>query len=99
MAAFNQLFGVVLIHIEALGLYIGAIAAVLIGAFVPLYTEPFKGIIQILQRLIVITLAVGIFHPQDKGASLRPGEKIVEKGGSYTTDVLQTGRRRGIPYT
>ena len=63
VAALDQLFGVFFIEIEALGLHVGSVAAVFIGALVPADAEPFEGVVQILQRFIVITLAIGIFYP------------------------------------
>jgi hypothetical protein len=52
-----------------------------IRAFIPLYAEPFKGIVEVLYKSLVKAGAVGILKAEEEFPSPGLCEEIVKKGG------------------
>ncbi len=74
----HELLGVLLIDIESFGLHIRTIGTAHYRALIPFDSEPFESVVEILERLLGITLPVGVFYAENELTSHRLGEKVVE---------------------
>ena len=61
--------------IKPFGLNIGAEISALVRTLVPINPEPAEGVVKILQRLVAVTLTVGVFNPENKFTALTSSQK------------------------
>ena len=88
LSVFYKLLGIFFIEFKALRLDIRTIRSTNNRTFVPFNTSPVQCVIEILEGFIGIALTVCVLNAEDELSAHRFGEKIIEKCGSYTADVL-----------
>src|SRR6476660_8560912 len=88
-----------LIDVITLALKIGPEIAAMLRALIPLHTTPAQAIVNCLGRLDGVARLIGIFDPEDKGATGVVREEPVEKRRACATDVEEAGGRWRKPNT
>jgi hypothetical protein len=86
--SFHQFFRMFTVQSGPFGLEIGSIGPSHPRSFVPLNTQPFEGIVNVLQGSRIVPFPIGILYPQDEGAPGRPGKEIVKQSGPHPPYVL-----------
>ena len=88
LSVFYKLFGIFFVEFKALRLDIRTVWSSYNRTFVPFDSKPVQCIVEILEGFIGIALTVCVLNAEDELSAHRFGEKIIEKCGSYTADVL-----------
>ena len=90
-----QDFQIPLVDGSALALVVGAVVPAFLRALVPFEPEPAKSFVNASDRLLVVTLAVGILNAQNERAAGVTGMEPVEEGGAGPADMKEAGWRGG----
>jgi hypothetical protein len=92
----HQFFGVAAVQFKALGLDIGRGRPSDIRSLIPVYTQPRKGIVEILYEALVGPGPVCILQAEDEFPASGSCEKIIKQRGPHAPDMLETCRRRRV---
>ena len=75
------------VEVAALALPVGTVGTRFRGAFVGRNTAPSEGLFYVGFGAVYKPCAVGVFNPQDEGATVSAGEQPVVKGRAYAPHV------------
>ena len=76
-----------LVDVFPLALTVGTIRPSLVGTLIPIEPQPTQVRHQLIQKLILAALPVGILGAQQEAATEVPGEQEIEQRGSYISQV------------
>ena len=82
------------IDFHTVGLAIWSIWPAHIGAFVPVQTEPLEIGDELIFKTSFAAFDVGVFDPQDDGATMAAGEEPIEQSSTRIAHMKLAGRRR-----
>ncbi len=91
----DELLGVLLVNILALGLPVGAVVAAKARPFVRLHTQPFQGVDNVFLRPGHVARLVGVLNAQDESATVLAGQEVIVQSGAYPADMKRTGGAGG----
>ena len=91
----HELLEVAVVDILALALEVGGIVAAFAFAFIPIKPQPAHTGEDSFHGIFNVAFLVGVFDAEHESATHLAGEKVVEKGGTGTTDVQVAGGRGG----
>ena len=94
----EQSFCVCAIDLEPVGLPVGTVVAAYVGAFVPIETEPFQVIDELIFKTRFAAIDISVFDAEHHGAALLAGEEPIEKSGAGVANVQMAGWRWSKTY-
>ena len=95
LARLDKLLGVLLEHVHALALHVGADGTAHVGALVPGQTGSLERAVDDVGSALDQTALVGVFNAQDEGTAVMAGLQIGVQCGAQVADVhIARGRRR-----